>query len=631
MKKSRFKISLVIMLFIGLLFLCSNVYASQEMQDIHFDVVLESNGDMKITENWKIELIGTDTLFKAFKMDGSFKEITDVKVSEVLDKNEILEFKKCDEYKYHVDENEYQALINPDGLYEIAFGAKQDYEEVRDFIISYTVKSPVKKYADCSEIYWQLVPKDFAVPIYHASATVKLPSAVSNKDNLRAWAHGPLNGLVEIVDESTVNYEVDNIDEETMFEIRVATLEDVYPMAANVIDEAKLDSILAEEQEFADDANSARQRNAFLLKLKNIGLYILNGFIIVFAAVKMVSNFNKLSTIKKYKPVMEVKYFRDLPDEKASPADAAYFYYFNKMSGQVDKILSATIMSLANKGWIGMHLIRGEKKTFGKKDDIVEITIKEKGKELTKDEQKVYDFLKSVPKESETTFTLDQFKKKCESSPTKLQKLLENFEKTAKENAIANKLFSKDDEEIHNDCWIGLGVYVTAFCMMVLAFGTQFETLAIINMILLGINIVMLLILQRRRNGLNQAGVDMQNKWRGLKNYMEEFSLLKDKEIPDLVLWEHYLVYATVFGIADKVVDQLKTIYPDAFNPDNAYDESSPYGYLGMYSSKSYSTSSFVSSISSASIGTMSSGSGYGGGFSSGGGGGGGGGCGGGR
>ncbi len=39
---------------------------------------------------------------------------------------------------------------------------------------------------------------------------------------------------------------------------------------------------------------------------------------------------------------------------------------------------------------------------------------------------------------------------------------------------------------------------------------------------------------------------------------MEEFSLLKEKEIPHLVLWEKFLVYATAFGIADKVIKQLK-------------------------------------------------------------------------
>ena len=39
-------------------------------------------------------------------------------------------------------------------------------------------------------------------------------------------------------------------------------------------------------------------------------------------------------------------------------------------------------------------------------------------------------------------------------------------------------------------------------------------------------------------NTLTQKGEDEKAKWHGLKRYMEEFSLLKEKEIPHLVLWE---------------------------------------------------------------------------------------------
>ena len=47
------------------------------------------------------------------------------------------------------------------------------------------------------------------------------------------------------------------------------------------------------------------------------------------------------------------------------------------------------------------------------------------------------------------------------------------------------------------------------------------------------------------------------------KKYMEDFSLLKDKEIPALIVWEKYLVYATAFKISSKVLKQLKIVYPE--------------------------------------------------------------------
>ena len=110
----------------------------------------------------------------------------------------------------------------------------------------------------------------------------------------------------------------------------------------------------------------------------------------------------------------------------------------------------------------------------------------------------------------------------------------------------------------------------------------------------------------------------------GLKNYMADFSMLKERDIPDLVLWEKYLVYATAFGISDKVIKQLKVVYPQIQDLD-----SNTYMYLYLMSDTRFSNGfieEFNKSTNSiydayrASI-PSSSGSGSGGGFSSGGGG----------
>ncbi|MCQ2136215.1 MAG: DUF2207 domain-containing protein [Bacteroidales bacterium] len=51
----------------------------------------------------------------------------------------------------------------------------------------------------------------------------------------------------------------------------------------------------------------------------------------------------------------------------------------------------------------------------------------------------------------------------------------------------------------------------------------------------------------------------------GLKKYLEEFTLVKEREVPEVGLWKDYLTYAALFGIADKVAEQLKEIDPGAF------------------------------------------------------------------
>lgn len=101
---------------------------------------------------------------------------------------------------------------------------------------------------------------------------------------------------------------------------------------------------------------------------------------------------------------------------------------------------------------------------------------------------------------------------------------------------------------------------------------------------------------------------------------MEDFSYLNEKEVPELVLWEKYLVFATAFGIAEKVLKQLKVKYPELNDPNTIQNMIL---FNSMYYSGSFNTK-FINSISSSTSrmysSTYSSGSGGGGGFSGGGG-----------
>lgn len=79
-------------------------------------------------------------------------------------------------------------------------------------------------------------------------------------------------------------------------------------------------------------------------------------------------------------------------------------------------------------------------------------------------------------------------------------------------------------------------------------------------------------------------------------------------------------MYATVFGIAEKVIKQLKIVYP---NFEEMSSEITTYRYMDLMIRTDFSSSfshAISSSISSSISSTYSSGSGSGGGFSGGGG-----------
>lgn len=103
---------------------------------------------------------------------------------------------------------------------------------------------------------------------------------------------------------------------------------------------------------------------------------------------------------------------------------------------------------------------------------------------------------------------------------------------------------------------------------------------------------------------------------------------MNEKELPEVSLWDKYLVYATVLGCADTLSKQMKIrineIYPDSVDPMMmSYDPFLSH-YL-LYSAVSNSLhhsvhTAIASSRSSIAASRTSSGGGFGGGASMGGG-----------
>ena len=50
------------------------------------------------------------------------------------------------------------------------------------------------------------------------------------------------------------------------------------------------------------------------------------------------------------------------------------------------------------------------------------------------------------------------------------------------------------------------------------------------------------------------------------KNFLNDFTISKEREVPEVALWGQYLEYAQLFGIADKVAQGFAKMYPTEFN-----------------------------------------------------------------
>ena len=115
----------------------------------------------------------------------------------------------------------------------------------------------------------------------------------------------------------------------------------------------------------------------------------------------------------------------------------------------------------------------------------------------------------------------------------------------------------------------------------------------------------------------------------GLRKFLKEFTLLDERSVGEVNLWKDYMVYATLFGIADRVIKEMKKVNPEYFNMDQVANQMADNMTLPMiYSTLHRSTSSAVAAKAarehrSSGGGGHSSWGGGGGGFSGGGGGGG--------
>ena len=110
----------------------------------------------------------------------------------------------------------------------------------------------------------------------------------------------------------------------------------------------------------------------------------------------------------------------------------------------------------------------------------------------------------------------------------------------------------------------------------------------------------------------------------GLKKFLKEFSLLDERHVNEVSLWKDYMIYATLFGIADQVIKDMKKINPEYFNMDQvaqqmADDMTLPMIYSTMHNSTARAAMSKAEREARASGSGGHSSWGGGGGFSGGG------------
>ena len=635
MKTLKKIIVLIVLLFATLAFY-SNVEASSDLylNSLNFDVQINSDGSMDVVETWNIDVSDTNTLYKTFKIDSTkYTSITNGSVSRITSSGLEIPMEDYGDYAYHLPTDEYY-FLDMGSNYEVAWGTGYENSSgTAIYKISYHVNDAIAIYNDCAEMYWQFLGSDFEIPAKKITGTIKLPSAVSNLDELRVWGHTPdLNGTITKASNDTVTFEVNNNQAEKMVEVRIAMPNNGVAYSGRMYNANRLNTILQEENSWANEANATRMGKIIITVIICLVIF---GVLIYFA----VKNIRILATVKPVVPTTHYDYFRDLPRADATPAEALYilnenYQGFNQYD--IGRVFSSTLLNLALKKFIKIEEIKDSK---GKEDSRITILNNNSNQvQLNSDEIYVYNFLITACKnktksvfnkgnlsDNPDEITMQELKKYINANSSRVVNLKNGLDKSIKKKLTANNILDLKGIKRRNANMAGCSIgVIIPFVMIFLLDNIDFVTntvnsigipwyVLVLALVMLIADFVLISKANKRISVYTQAGVDEQDKWKAFKKYMEDFSLLKEKDVPDLAVWERYLVYATAFGISEKVIKQLKIVYPDFDNYDyNIYPT------IFIMSHMDFSSS--FKSVSNAMSSSFSSGSGGGGGFSGGGG-----------
>ena len=639
MKANKKIILSILFLILFILLGCNKSNASDlYLNNLDFNAKINQDGSMDVTETWDISVEDTNTLFKTFKTDSKkYTSISNVQVTEVTGSTE-KSFSQIESLMYHVTKDCYYGLKNDDGNFEIAWGVGLDDESAnKTYKISYKVNDVIAKYNDYAELYWQFVGKDFEIDCKKVTGTIYLPQNASSKEDIKVWGHTEgLNGEIYATDLNKIEFEVNKFYSGRYIEIRSLFPTEIITNSNRIYSKNILDEVVSEETTWANEANLRREKAQKLKNLVSFIFIVICGILDVLIIKSGIKMLKKASKKTKIKPSNEIEYFRDVPRKNETPSQAVYVYkeITGSMStNQTGNIFSATLLDLCLKKYIGFIENANDSKNI-----IIKILKKEADDKLEKSERVVFEYLLGVAKGKEE-ITIKEIEKYMKNHANNLINLKDDIEKSTKRELEINGLYdAKEAEEKKNIDTTSMAFGILIIVILFIGIGMLPAFIYYINTKVVAIGAVSLIIsclikaiatkrYSKKINVYTQKGIDEKQMLKGLKKYMEDFSMLDKREIPELVIWERFLVYATAFGIADKVIRDLKAVYRE-MGRNFDFDDSSM-GYMYFMTSNNFS-SSFTNSMSSAFTSayqsnyssSYSSGSGGGGGFSGGGGGG---------
>lgn len=472
---------------------------------------------------------------------------------------------------------------------------------------SYDITDAVVQYNDMSEIYYNFIGNGIETDVDEFNLDIYLPKSI-NMDDVKYYPHTYATKLEDIqvmLDSASncISFNIRNIPSGKPVDARI-----VFPNTVLMNCTKKYNNDY--------DFNSLYKiENSMSLGNTRYFIHITINIILGVLLVTLCTIFLTYGIIKSKKfrtTVKNVNYFRDIP-KHLNLLEYQALLPSKATDALSSNLIIATILDLTNRKILNMETKKGANKKY----------------EYNVSINKNVDFTKLYPYEKQilslifsdqisTNFNASAYTEKTLElnarfkEISKNRKLVQQISKASSKKLIdTKKIYEKVKTSLILNFIILIVTLLIVFLFNTLVMNPD-KTLGIVEFIMSSVFtafltfIVVIILDDLYKIPTNKYAQD-QKEVLGLWKYLKDYSLIKDRYPIELSIWNEYLVFASLFGIADKVAKEFKEELIKAGYSDDQIYLTYPVLCMSSYSS------SFTTSINS-STGYSGSGSGGGGG-----------------
>jgi len=429
---------------------------------------------------------------------------------------------------------------------------------LHSFKYSYSINDYLTSISDAAEFYYQYLSEINSMDVKELTVTLHFPQAETELSNDTGWLHVSKDavGAWELsADMTTVEIIVDDISAGEYVESRMLLNKDHYHNYAFTDMNKSSEDVIREEKKQQDKYEKEQKLRRFFMILE----YVL-------AVGAIATGIAMIFVFKKQNRPLELSvapiYYRDIPDGyTGGEVSPLYFYYSHE--NYIDESISATMLELVRKQYI--TIVPEEKAKSAR----ITVLKRDENDEIPTHQKFVIEMLLMVKPLGES-FTMKEFEKFGKKNPEKMMNWVEKYRdailnKSKRDGAYRKKNAVLEKVKKFTAGFVFAGVAVIFLSALAnISFLGQGMTFFGLGLILGGF--IPYIFLRKMKAPLTQAGQRDYNMLHALAKYMQEFSMMNEQEIPELVMWEDYMIFATAMGIADKVAKQLEIAYPEFKN-----------------------------------------------------------------